>query len=295
MPEANVYTPLALKLHSFGLRQLFDPNWTGMVLFDKLKQHVRGRQEPFDLLRKTLREGLLYHLGLWLYDEYLEEEYFESLKDEYAPWYLEDLVGLLRHLGCSSNDALLDEAETALTKIDDLYNLTDDEEYFEYLTSVEGIEALGDLRRRILETHASEISEARAIHAENYAERVFHDRQLCEHISRTLVLIGFDGKDINDAEPKQWIDRIEWPEWAKKAVRARDRSVCASCGVNIGGELMANEQFDHIVPLSRAGTNDLCNLQLLCDSCNNKKSANQIDVASSVPRYLNVGRRSPRT
>src|ERR1700722_10487451 len=133
MPEANVYTPLALKLHAFGLRHLFDPNWTGMVLFDKLKQHVRGRQEPFDLLRKTLREGLLYHLGLWLYDEYLEEEYFESLKDEYAPWYLEDLVGLLRHLGCSSNDALLDEAETALTKIDDLYNLTDDEEYFEYL------------------------------------------------------------------------------------------------------------------------------------------------------------------
>jgi len=173
-----------------------------------------------------------------------------------------------------------------LAQTDDLYDVGDDHKYFEYLTSAEGIKPSGDSRARLHQTYASTILAARGIHAENYAERVFHDRQLYEHISRSLVLIGFDGKDINDAEPKQWIDRIEWPEWAKKAVRARDRGMCASCGVNIGGELMANEQFDHIVPLSRVGTNDLCNLQLLCDSCNNKKSANQIDVASFGTQVL---------
>ena len=225
MPEITAYTPFALKLHAYGLRQLFDPNWTGMDLFDKLKQHLRGRKEPSDLLAKTLRNGLLYHLGLWLYDEYLDDQYFDSLTDEYALWYLEDLVGLLEHLGCSSHDAALHEAGEQLTKIAGLYDIANDHKYFEFLTSAEGIKALAALRARLLETYASSISAARDIHAQNYAERVFHDRQLCEHISRTLVAIGFDGMEINDTEPKQWLDRVAWPEWAKKAVRARDRGM----------------------------------------------------------------------
>lgn len=265
-----------------------------MDLFDKVKQHVRGRQKPFDLLAKTLRNGLLYHLGLWLYDEYLEDQYFESLTDEYALWYLEDLVRFLEHSGRSSHDAVLQEAENLVTETDCLYDAADDRNYFDYLTSAEGIKTLREMRAQLLKAYASTISAARDTYAENYAERVFHDRQLCEHISRTLVVIGFDGMDINDTEPKQWIDRISWPERVKKAVRARDRGMCSSCSINMTGELQADEEIDHIVPLSKGGTNDLCNLQLLCNDCNNKKRANRIDVASSVPRYLNAGRRSSR-
>ncbi len=37
----DVYTPVALKLHAFGLERLQDPNWTGMELFDYLKRPVR--------------------------------------------------------------------------------------------------------------------------------------------------------------------------------------------------------------------------------------------------------------
>ena len=40
-----------------------------MELFDRLKQHTRGRVEPTSLLFKTLQKGLLYHIGLWLYED----------------------------------------------------------------------------------------------------------------------------------------------------------------------------------------------------------------------------------
>ncbi len=37
----TLYTPVALKLHAFGLQRLHDPNWTGMEMFDQLKGPVR--------------------------------------------------------------------------------------------------------------------------------------------------------------------------------------------------------------------------------------------------------------
>jgi hypothetical protein len=37
-----------------------------MEMFDRLKQHTRGRQEPTTMLFKTIPNGLLFHIGLWL-------------------------------------------------------------------------------------------------------------------------------------------------------------------------------------------------------------------------------------
>jgi len=52
----DLYTPVALKLHAFGLQRLHDPNWTGMELFDQLKHPVR--REGF--LKTFEKEGFLY-------------------------------------------------------------------------------------------------------------------------------------------------------------------------------------------------------------------------------------------
>ncbi len=52
----------------------------------------------------------------------------------------------------------------------------------------------------------------------------------------------------------------------KDAVWRRDNGRCAQCGSR------ANLEFDHIVPVSKGGSNTLRNVELLCEACNRKKS-----------------------
>lgn len=47
------------------------------------------------------------------------------------------------------------------------------------------------------------------------------------------------------------------------------RFMCASCLVDI----RSSYQIDHIHPVSKGGTNDISNIQLLCRPCNTRKSA----------------------
>lgn len=57
----------------------------------------------------------------------------------------------------------------------------------------------------------------------------------------------------------------------KKAIRdavlARDGRVCSACGTE------KQLTIDHIRPVSRGGTDDLFNLQVLCRNCNSRKHA----------------------
>lgn len=280
----KICTSIALKLHAFGVTQLHDPNWTGMELFDRLKQHTRGRVEPTSLLFKTLQKGLLYHIGLWLYEDYIISDVHRmSLGGEYRLWYLEDLLELLQSASVPQDDTLVAKARRLVEKVDALY-AADEAAYFEAVDR----NTLFAMTDRLIQKFENEIMIVAGYYARNYAERVFHDRQLCEHVSKTLVLIGFDGQD-DDGPPKQWIDRQRrWPAWALKAVTARDRGHCALCGSGITLELEASPHIDHIVALAKGGTNDLCNLQLLCDVCNRKKAARRVAAKSSVPEYLQL-------
>ena len=78
-----------------------------------------------------------------------------------------------------------------------------------------------------------------------------------------------------DNDPRK---RVYIPEWVKRAVFFRDRGRCVFCGKDLKGidSILEDceKQFDHIVPLDRGGLNDVCNLQLTCNSCNFKKSDN---------------------
>jgi hypothetical protein len=55
------------------------------------------------------------------------------------------------------------------------------------------------------------------------------------------------------------------PDDVKLAVWARDKGICIKCGR--GREL----HFDHIIPLSRGGSDTAKNIQLLCRTCNLEK------------------------
>lgn len=62
--------------------------------------------------------------------------------------------------------------------------------------------------------------------------------------------------------------RLSWPEWAsiRTAVFERDAFTCQYCGQR-GGKL----ECDHVVPISRGGSNDIKNLVTACRDCNRDK------------------------
>ena len=74
-----------------------------------------------------------------------------------------------------------------------------------------------------------------------------------------------DPVDESVFSPKR--ERI--PDDVKVAVWRRDGGICAQCGSR------NNLEYDHIIPVSKGGSNTLRNIELLCETCNRKKS-NQI-------------------
>jgi len=56
----------------------------------------------------------------------------------------------------------------------------------------------------------------------------------------------------------------------RKKIFDRDGRVCKHC------QTTKNLTLDHIIPVSKNGKDNLCNLQVLCKSCNSKKSNKSI-------------------
>jgi len=82
--------------------------------------------------------------------------------------------------------------------------------------------------------------------------------------SSSDVVKFVDGEPVasQDNNPKR--DRI--PDDVQIFVWNRDGGECVKCGSN------ENLAYDHIIPFSRGGSNSKRNLQILCDTCNSKKS-----------------------
>ncbi|MGH8738020.1 MAG: HNH endonuclease, partial [Burkholderiales bacterium] len=59
------------------------------------------------------------------------------------------------------------------------------------------------------------------------------------------------------------------------AVLKRDNYRCAKCGASPASDHSVELEVDHIIPVARGGSNDLANLQSLCQKCNQGKKARQ--------------------
>jgi len=92
-------------------------------------------------------------------------------------------------------------------------------------------------------------------------------------------------------------DNLEKGLQIKSDVLRRDNGICQYCGKEIAitrrtgqnqeGKLEFHAKFhiDHIIPLARGGTNDLGNLQILCEACNLwKGSTFENEMPPSVTR-----------
>jgi 5-methylcytosine-specific restriction endonuclease McrA len=64
--------------------------------------------------------------------------------------------------------------------------------------------------------------------------------------------------------------RIPLPPSVRDYVFQRDQYRCQGCG---RGRTETVLQVDHIIPLAKGGSNDLSNLQTLCQTCNGRKGA----------------------
>ena len=78
------------------------------------------------------------------------------------------------------------------------------------------------------------------------------------------------GEGQDDPGGRTWI-AINYPE-LKRTLLRESGPICPGCGIDFSPNLH-NFQIDHIVPVSRGGSGDIENLQLLCYGCNRSKGA----------------------
>jgi hypothetical protein len=84
------------------------------------------------------------------------------------------------------------------------------------------------------------------------------------------------------------LKRVTIPMWARRAIFHRDKGECRQCKRSLAAMVnqIETERYDHIIPLAMFGANDVTNLQLLCEPCNQKKSASLVPVSRLYPRAI---------
>jgi hypothetical protein len=81
---------------------------------------------------------------------------------------------------------------------------------------------------------------------------------------------------------------VYFPTWVQRAVFLRDKGSCAICLIDLTGLLRTDfdKAIDHIVPLNLGGSNDITNLQLVCQACNLQKLGHTIRTSEHYPTYF---------
>lgn len=81
-----------------------------------------------------------------------------------------------------------------------------------------------------------------------------------------LCLLRLNNRTVSAATDDTTQDRRRISKEVRNAVWIRDGGTCVECGANDYLE------FDHVIPVSKGGSNTVENVQLLCRRCNGKKS-----------------------
>ncbi len=119
---------------------------------------------------------------------------------------------------------------------------------------------------------------------------MFINRELLMRFNDMMAsaISGLKLTDIYEDENRQYflkdgvLKRVPIPEWVKRAIYYRDRGRCVLCNKDLSGMLSSQNKinYDHIIPLALGGLNDITNLQLLCDKCNQKKPHHSVETSS---------------
>ena len=151
-----------------------------------------------------------------------------------------------------------------------------------------------EARRKYLEEHKEQISEYKKRWSEENYERVAACKRAYYDQNREQVIARSTGWAENNREKvKQFKANNRRKRRAEKHA-SRDSftakefeelcerygNKCLSCG-SMGVVLEA----DHVVPLTRGGSDDISNMQPLCGSCNRRKFVDTVDyrVTADIP------------
>jgi len=104
---------------------------------------------------------------------------------------------------------------------------------------------------------------ARLRHIRDFAHVKACSRVITEEIAKdALNLLGVLASGIGTGSVRTAI-----PTDVRREVWRRDSGKCAKCGSR------ENLEYDHIIPISKGGSNTVRNIELLCEGCNREKSA----------------------
>lgn len=151
MPRSlsDLHPNTALRVYSFGVSRLHDPNWTGIELYNELRQHVRDRREP-NLLQRTLPDGVLFLLGMYAFADFLvKKTHFSSLRGEYAIWHLNTMVAFLRHHLPDVTSPSIAELQDEIDRVGELYDF-DEGHYWDALKSAQWRREARRLRKAVV-------------------------------------------------------------------------------------------------------------------------------------------------
>ena len=132
-------------------------------LCDRAKRPYRGRVEPRTLSQEPLPNGFLLQLGIWLFNEYFESDPYENyfLRNRSIDFWCEYMEDFRQVLLCSwvpPSDLLLEQADTLLKHLDDLYEQNEDAFY---LAAGKNKRTLRKLLERFLESFGGKLLEIR--------------------------------------------------------------------------------------------------------------------------------------
>lgn len=167
-------------------------------------------------------------------------------------------------------------------------NLFDNIEEDEYETNENILNTLNDNFEDEWHQHEDEFRELFNNIAADVFFILFGNRHLLLHfnnvVAESVEQIGFSDSDLTQ---KGNIKRTNIPQWVKKAVFSRDKGRCTICTKDLTGLIAVDQKqhYDHIVPLNLSGVNDPSNIQLLCESCNLKKSGNIIETSKLYVKW----------
>jgi 5-methylcytosine-specific restriction endonuclease McrA len=165
------------------------------------------------------------------------------------------------------------------------------EQYAQYEKARANLPHRIEARRKYQEEHKQEISEYKRRWAAENGEKVaasklaYYEREREEVIARSKNWAECNPEKVRSAKANNRRERRAARHASPGSFSAEEfEALCDAYGNKClaCGDTEAMLEADHIVPLTRGGTDDISNVQPLCGSCNRKKFVNIIDYRSST-------------